>query len=829
MLTNSLNTMIKYIYFFVALFLLMQGVQAEETPLPPPGDCDCSSFSLSPSSVSFSSSGGTEVINYSGITSISCEILYGITPSYVNVNINPVTQQITITCSANSGSARSSFLTLNIVNSIDAGICGMYTIPISQDGGVVPLTGGQISSSVSSVSYGESPGLIDNVLSASNGSCSGNYIYSWEWNVNGSGFVTIAGETGLTYNCPPLSQSTQIVRKVSCSGETVSSNIITIDVDVLPGQVLAQPDENYILSYSPQKEVTDKTQMLNKPIEELSASIQYFDGLGRPKQSIAVAQSPGKKDLVQVNVYDEFGREQKKYLPFVYNQDDNNGNIIGSTTADVVAEIESFYQTPNDDIANTTVPFSHTVFEDSPLNRVFAQGAPGEDWQPTFSGTIPTFQGHTVRIDYATNTADEVRLFSVDGDQLKDDGYYNQQELYKTITKDENWEASSTIDSLLHTTEEFKDKLGQVVLKRTFVESGSTSVDTVNTYYVYDDFGLLRFVIPPEAVKQIYSGTNALNGNVNLVTTDETIGNEPDLPDTYVVSNSGSLTLTTGFTFSAAPGQSLTITTGHVSSDLIYSYRYDGRKRMIEKTIPGALPVYMVYDERDRLVATQDGEMRTRNEWLFTKYDVLNRPVMTGVLTSTKSHELLQGAFEDFEGTGGNLYESSDNSSGTVWYSLNQSFPSDLAISESNLLTVTYYDDYDNVPGARLFEINDLLIGTDPYFVDDRDGNNNGYFENVKGQVVATWTKVLENDDITQNSTWLKSEVYYDDRYRVIQSNRDLYHKGSDGNVEYVNTEYDWTGKVVRTKTEQVYEGTSTTITERFEYDHAGRLLGKLA
>jgi hypothetical protein len=47
----------------------------------------------------------------------------------------------------------------------------------------------------------------------------------------------------------------------------------------------------------------------------------------------------------------------------------------------------------------------------------------------------------------------------------------------------------------------------------------------------------------------------------------------------------------------------------------------------------------MVYDKRDRLVAVQDGKGRTKKSgnvadpiWLVTKYDQLNRPVISGTL-----------------------------------------------------------------------------------------------------------------------------------------------------------------------------------------------------
>ena len=75
------------------------------------------------------------------------------------------------------------------------------------------------------------------------------------------------------------------------------------------------------------------------------------------------------------------------------------------------------------------------------------------------------------------------------------------------------------------------------------------------TYYVYDDLDNLRAVIPPEAVRKL-----------------------------------GSATITTDF-----------------SKKWLFSYKYDHRQRMVEKQVPGADPMKMWYDIRDRVVLTQDG------------------------------------------------------------------------------------------------------------------------------------------------------------------------------------------------------------------------------
>ncbi|MEL4309206.1 hypothetical protein, partial [Joostella sp. CR20] len=68
--------------------------------------------------------------------------------------------------------------------------------------------------------------------------------------------------------------------------------------------------------------------------------------------------------------------------------------------------------------------------------------------------------------------------------------YYGANQLYVTVTKDENWKSG---DGNNHTTREYKDKQGRVVLKRNY--NNNIAHDT---YYVYDDYGNLTYVLPPK-------------------------------------------------------------------------------------------------------------------------------------------------------------------------------------------------------------------------------------------------------------------------------------------------------------------------------------------
>ncbi|WP_454045299.1 DUF6443 domain-containing protein [Chryseobacterium sp. Marseille-Q8038] len=66
--------------------------------------------------------------------------------------------------------------------------------------------------------------------------------------------------------------------------------------------------ENYVYS---------KTYLSDPTLANVKSSetVQYFDGLGRPKQIVNVKASPLGKDVVTPIVYDGFGRQVLDYLP----------------------------------------------------------------------------------------------------------------------------------------------------------------------------------------------------------------------------------------------------------------------------------------------------------------------------------------------------------------------------------------------------------------------------------------------------------------------------------------------------------------------------------
>lgn len=86
-----------------------------------------------------------------------------------------------------------------------------------------------------------------------------------------------------------------------------------------------------------------------------------------------------------------------------------------------------------------------------------------------------------------------VRMYGDSGNDLKSTGYYANGSLNGTKITDEDGNVSY----------EFKDKMGRVVLNRQM--DGSLAHDT---YYVYDDYGNVRFVLPPLAPDNLNSAAS---------------------------------------------------------------------------------------------------------------------------------------------------------------------------------------------------------------------------------------------------------------------------------------------------------------------------------
>ena len=84
-----------------------------------------------------------------------------------------------------------------------------------------------------------------------------------------------------------------------------------------PAPYDASVKKNYVREWSPTAPISDASIVPTRPVEEVKRTTTYIDGIGRPLQSVSKQVTPAKKDVITAMVYDEYGREVNKYLPFV--------------------------------------------------------------------------------------------------------------------------------------------------------------------------------------------------------------------------------------------------------------------------------------------------------------------------------------------------------------------------------------------------------------------------------------------------------------------------------------------------------------------------------
>lgn len=525
---------------------------------------------------------------------------------------------------------------------------------------------------------------------------------------------------------------------------------------------------NYVRTWDATAPEQDPVALKTRLLKDVKQATQYFDGLGRPVQTVIKKGSletltGTNVDLVSPVLYDDYGREQLKYMPFASNTTGGNSSTNdGQFKLNPFAQQSFFY---SDSYTYSPVKsqgetwyFGKTSFETSPLNRVAETYAAGNSWAGS-SGNTNEIDRHAVKMKYWLNTAaDAVRIWTVTNGALTDfgayssNGVYDPGLLYKMVTVDEK--NNQVI--------EFKDKEGKVILKKVQIKpivsddgTGSGHVDWLCTYYIYDAVNNLRCVIQPSGIELISAN------NWQLLTA-----------NSGVLSDAGIL------------------------AEQTFRYQYDQRNRMIMKKVPGAGPVYMVYDGRDRLVMTQDANLRAAGKWLYTKYDnSLNQPIQTG---------LIGGTAGDFSSHLSSAYSSS-------------SYP---VTAGADILTETYYDNYSfsgNPFGNSLSTADNsyLYVASTSYPYPQAITQNNG----LKGMVTGTKTKILGT-----TSTYLYSIRFYDSKNRLIQ----IQNQNISGATDITTTQYNWAGQPLMTIVRQSKSGTNNQyhiVVTKSNYDDLGRLL----
>lgn len=455
---------------------------------------------------------------------------------------------------------------------------------------------------------------------------------------------------------------------------------------------------NYVRTVTPIIKGFDETDLDSTyQVGEVNEDIAYYDGLGRPIETINVKASPQGKDIVSYQTYDAYGRSDKSYVPIAISG--NNGDYVDLTT--ITSNISTFLE-DNYDVTteDKSYGFATQVYESSPLNRVLKQGAPGKDWQPG---------QHPVEFEYGTNTS-AITSWKYDGDTYTSFNYVANT-LYVNTTIDEDGDSTKT----------YTDKLGNVVMKESY-----DGQYWLKTRYCYDDFNLLRCVLQPMATDPSEEG-------------------------------------------------------------YCFYYNYDGRKRMIKKKVPGASWVKMVYDKRNLLVLTTDGNMEADNLWNYTKYDDLNRPVENGIVKiSSLDHDGLRTYYKDKTGD----------------------YPNVTYIAKEKL----YYDSYPTETKFSRYS-----------FMPNAYVSTNDKTESPNGLLVAK-CYTQSNSSLVQDNLNFVEQYYYDKYDRVIQS----YRTDIKGKIERTSNKLSFTGLVDTSYTEYASGGFTNLqyyVLIGNSYDHRSRLL----
>ena len=572
---------------------------------------------------------------------------------------------------------------------------------------------------------------------------------------------------------------------------------------------------NYVRTWEAQQPYTTESAVTGATTTSaVHRTTQYVDGLGRPVETVSWQMSGQGNDLVAPQVYDAFGREQYQFLP--YEETTNTGLFQATPFSDQNTFYTNTYPGDLPAYKGEQVFYGQTQFEASPLNRPLKTTAPGNSWTGSNVG---------VGIQYLTNTTtDAVPLWTITFDTTNFDtqnipqttATYAPGTLYKTITTDER--GSEVI--------EFKDLEGQVVEKAVQAASTVSGTDPYTgwlvTMYVYDDLNQLRVVIPPKAVDQLKAG-----------------------------SWSCTQTLLDG---------------------LCFRYEYDYRKRMRGKKVPGSGWAWMVYNQQDLLVYSQDANLQAKNEWRATLYDPLDRPIITGMMTDNITQSLLQTYVTNI--TTSPLSSSTSTTSTSVsgvpanldvtkrvvgvtgYQASNEILFEPGFISETNAnfvaqittgspssttttqtvmgnplpsgvtfipLTELFYDDYTwgTTKSYNVSHNSQLDAGTNVYA--DTLPSTNGYYSRLTRSLpTGSRVRVLEDSANLSLGGWLETASFYDDKGRVIQTESDNYKGGQDT----LTSRYDFTGKVVSSYLAHSNPQASAwlRVKTNMNYDTRGRL-----
>ena len=272
---------------------------------------------------------------------------------------------------------------------------------------------------------------------------------------------------------------------------------------------------------SPSKNYVQTKTFLDDAGTTFLRHIDYYDELGVVSETVDVGGNTSQTPVVTRTEYNTQLKPSCQWAP------------VPSTGLDYLDNV-------NDKAWNTYgTSMAYTTNDYDDFQELSSTWKPGDAWEE-----------RPVTVTRRVVPSGEVQKYSVDtSGNLCDDGTYPYGMLTSTTTTDEDGR-SITVYANMH---------GNTVLER---RDGDN-----DTYYVYDRYGRLAYVLPPMCQQCSTS----------------------ELPKYW------------------------------------YKYTYDDRGRCTEKQLPGCDPVKYWYDEANRLQSEQDGHLRSQSLYRNYNYDAIGR------------------------------------------------------------------------------------------------------------------------------------------------------------------------------------------------------------
>ncbi len=616
---------------------------------------------------------------------------------------------------------------------------------------------------------------------------SNNYVYTWERREeNSNQWVSIG--SGETY--PPtafLFGNCYLRRRVNCGGEDLYTNEIYLTVH--PYISANTENLNYLrINNIRIPNVINWAQADIIPTGQKIQTTNYFDGFGRVMESV-VKQGSIKQlssadpnnltnyiDVVKPYSYNSFGVSEKDYLPYA------TQTTLGFFKSNFESEQQSFnnqkYGEPNSSIYT----YNQLSYDGSPLNRITATKKVG-----SFRNNNSGYLGISNQNSIYQQSVEPVQLWAIDYapgsvPTTSVNATYPDNSLIKTVTFDEKGKMIV----------EYADYNGNLILKKVQDKEVNAGLDPngytgwLSTYFIYDDYDRLRYTITPRGVTE-------------------------------------------------ARANSWTISSG-IKEGLCFYKEYDVKGRAIVAHTPDAGEVWNVYDNRDRVVLSQDAKQRNRpNEspskpaqWSFILYDELDRKVAQGLIDDSRIRSVMQafvnslspavqnvdvytGAWETIKAynpVGGKITGGSGNycQSCTAVYTN----------------SVTYYDEYNNSSHPmQSMKFLHFAPTDNPYIKKPINTLR------VRGMVVGKKSRVLDDKYDNGNLSderFLKSTTYLNEDGDVIENLSDNLKSGVD--IEY--NQYDFSGAL--TSSRQVLSVPNNyydaiNIVSKYDFDLLGRTI----